>query len=83
MVFDYYGDPNLKGNITPLVDLLMNVDASQRWEYMGLKVEIDPTIDFNNQNVLVRWLDVNEGFNDRIIFYSLNEFNTNFTTIND
>ena len=50
---------------------------------MGLKVEIDPTIDFNNQNVLIRWVDVEEGFNDKMIIRSVEEFNANFMSIND
>ena len=43
---------------------------------MGMKVELDPTVDFTNQNLLVRWLDLDEGFNDKIIVYSLKEFQT-------
>jgi len=54
----------------------------QLWEYMGLKVEIDPTIDFNSENILVRWLDIEEGFNDKIIVNSLNEFNAIFKPVN-
>ena len=39
-----------------------------------MKVELDPTVDFNSQNILIRWEDLEEGFNDKIIVYSLKEF---------
>jgi hypothetical protein len=67
--------------IKTLVDLLQSTDI-QLWEYVGLKVEIDPTIDFDNENALVRWLDVDEGFNDKIIVYSLDEFQNLFKPLN-
>lgn len=83
MKFDYYGKYSTEGKIAPLVKLLEKADSNQLWDYMGLKVEIDPTIDFNNQNVLIRWVDVVEGFNDKMIVDSLDKFNANFISIND
>ena len=83
MKFDYHGKYYAEGKIAPLVKLLENADSNQLWDYMGLKVEIDPTIDFNNQNVLIRWVDVVEGFNDKMIVDSLDKFNANFISIND
>ncbi len=81
MIFDYFGNSETNGIITSLVNLLKETNNSQLWKYMGLKVEIDPTVDFNEQNVLIRWLDVEEGFNDRIIVHNIKEFYTNFTAI--
>lgn len=83
MKFDYHGKYSTEGKIAPLVKLLEKTDSNQLWDYMGLKVEIDPTIDFNNQNVLIRWVDVEEGFNDKMIVYSVEEFNANFISRND
>ena len=83
MKFDYHGKYSNEGVIMPLIRLLEKVNSCQLWYYMGLKVEIDPTVDFNNQNVLIRWVDVEEGFNDRMIVCSLDEFNTNFIYRND
>ena len=83
MKFDYYGKYSTEGKIAPLVKLLEKADSNQLWDYMGLKVEIDPTIDFNNQNILIRWVDAVEGFNDKMIVDSLDKFNANFISIND
>ena len=77
MIIEYKGDTNIKGEINELVDYL---ESSQKelWVYMGMKVELDPTVDFTNQNLLVRWIDIEEGFNDKIIVHSLKEFQTHF-----
>lgn len=81
MKFDQRGFRESIGEINALVDYLESADGLQLWNYMGLSVEIDPTVDFNDQNVLVRWTDVNEGFNDRIIVTSLDEFKNIFNEI--
>lgn len=81
MKLDFKGTKRRITKINTLVDLLQSTDI-QLWEYVGLKVEIDPTIDFDNENALVRWLDVDEGFNDKIIVYSLDEFQNLFKPLN-
>lgn len=81
MKLDFKGTKRNITKIQPLIDLLQSTDI-QLWEYVGLKVEIDPTIDFDNENALVRWLDVDEGFNDKIIVYSLDEFQNLFKPLN-
>jgi hypothetical protein len=81
MKFDYHGKRQTYGRISPLVDYLKNADGLQKWDYMGLIVEIDPTVDFKDQNVLIRWQDVDEGFNDKIIVNSLEEFQFHFSKI--
>lgn len=81
MKLDFKGTKRNTTKIQSLIDLLQS-STSQLWEYMGLKVEIDPTIDYDIENVLVRWLDVDEGFNDKIIVYSLDEFQNLFKPLN-
>ena len=81
MKLDFKGTKQNTTKIQNLVDLLNSANI-QLWEYMGLKVEIDPTIDFDNENVLVRWVDIEEEFNDKIIVYSLDEFENLFKPLN-
>jgi len=81
MKINQHGTRQSIGQINTLVDYLVETNDLQKWDYMGLTVEIDPTVDYNNQNMLIRWLDVNEGFNDRLIVNSLSEFNSHFAKI--
>ncbi len=69
------------GQINNMFNYLQNISNKQRWEYSGFIVEIDPTVDFEDQNILVRWTDIEEGFNDKILVYSLSEFNSQFKSI--
>lgn len=71
------------GVINKLYDYLIDIDDLQLFEYMGVEVELDPTVYFEDQEMLIRWLDVNEGFNDRMIVRSLEEFQENFKIINE
>lgn len=80
MTYDFYGKRSTNGSINALVDYLTEQEHTG-WEYYGMSVELDPTVDFNNQNVLIRWLDLEEGFNDRIIVNSLDEFKQHFQKI--
>lgn len=82
MKIDAHGTKQINGKINPLIEFLEKTDGKQQWNYRGLIVEIDPTVDHHSQNVLVRWTDILEGFNDRVIVKDLNEFNFNFTKIN-
>ncbi len=77
MKIEYKGNIEIKSKINELVNYLEN-SQKNIWIYMGMNVEIDPTVDFTNQNLLVRWLDLDEGFNDKIIVHSLKEFNEYF-----
>lgn len=81
MKLDFKGIERNTTKIKTLIDLLQTSDT-YIWEYMGLNVEIDPTIDYGNENILVRWLDTAEGFNDKIIVYSLYEFQNLFKPLN-
>jgi len=82
MKLDFKGSERSDTKIQGLIDILKSAKDMQLWEHVGLKVEIDPTIDYNSENILVRWLDIVEGFNDKIIVNSLNEFNVFFKPVN-
>ena len=82
MKYDFKGKrDNLNASILDFVFLLDTIKDNSIWLYNGLKVEIDPTIDFTFNNVLIRWKDIKEGFNDRKIYYSLHDFKKDFTLI--
>jgi hypothetical protein len=68
--------------IPPLFKFLSSFCANPIWEHYGLRVEIDPTIDFKGNDALIRWTDIDEGFNDKLIVNSLEEFQSNFRLIN-
>lgn len=78
----FKGIKTRESKIFDFIEFLSNLSHENRWIYKGLKVEIDPTIDYNNCNVLIRWLDVEEGFNDRIIYYSVADFEKDFKLAN-
>lgn len=82
MKLDFKGVKNANYQLQELETYLDNVDSKSCFVHNGLVVEIDPTIDLSNSNILVRWTDVNEGFNDKIILYSFEEFNQNFKPYN-
>lgn len=79
MKFDQHGIRQSIGKINTLADFFLEAEDLRKWDYKGLTVEIDPTVDFNNNNVLIRWTDINEGFNDKVIVYSKNEFEKLFS----
>ncbi len=70
-----------KGTIVSLYNYLLSINPTSLFGFMGLKVEIDPIIDFQSQNVLVRWTDIDEGFNDKVIVESLEDFLHQFTLL--
>ena len=82
MKFDFKGNKESRTKIQSFVAFINEVDDLQKWFYMGFEVEIDPTVDFNNENILIRWTSIDEGFNDKIIVYSLLEFQSLFKPIN-
>jgi hypothetical protein len=82
MKLEYKGKKAKSTKIDDLVNLLEKVNDTQLWLHMGFKVEIDPTVDYNNENILIRWIDIFEGFNDKIIVHSLGEFSHNFKPSN-
>ena len=81
MNFDSKGYPQKKSRTNNLINYLIRAKDNQIWEFMGLKVEIDPTVDYVDENILVRWKDIEEGFNDKIIVNSLKDFNRHFKPI--
>lgn len=82
MKFDHKGKENSESRISDFISYLKRVEDSSLWNYMGLTVEIDPTVDYGYENVLIRWTDINEGFNGKIISNNLAEFKKDFQIIN-
>lgn len=68
--------------VKPLYEYFKKAKPNSKWEFNGLNVELDPTFDFKEDDVLIRWLDINEGFNDKLIINSLKEFQSIFKEIN-
>lgn len=81
MKFDFKGIKRNQSKIDSLIALFENTNGLQIWNYMGLEVEIDPTIDYNNENALIRWTSIKEDFNDKIIVSSLSEFQSLFIQV--
>lgn len=69
-------------SINSLLEYFESLSNTPKWEYNGLKVELDPTIDLKGNDALIRWTDVDEGFNDKLLVNSLQEFQSNFRLIN-
>ena len=80
MTFDFFGTRKEKSTFNDFVDFIVS-QPHNCWEYFGMEVELDPTVDFVNENIKIRWNDVNEGFNDKIILNSIKDFNNNFVKI--
>ena len=78
MKFDCKGTQTNNCLLNDFVAMLESIKDNSLWNYKGLQVEIDPTIDYSDNNVLIRWKDINEGFNDKIIYYNLAEFKKDF-----
>ncbi len=82
MKFDCKGTQTNNCLLNDFVAMLESMKDNSLWDFKGLQVEIDPTIDYSDNNVLIRWKDINEGFNDKIIYYNLAEFKKDFQLIN-
>jgi len=81
MKLDYKNSEIASSSIVPLTKYLTSIKEGQLWNYLGMEVEIDPTVDYKDSNVLVRWIDIKEGFNDKLIINSLTVFNKYFKPI--
>lgn len=76
-------NPQIKtASINSLLVYFESLGDSPKWEYNGLKVELDPTIDFKGNDALIRWTDIEEGFTDKLLVNSLKEFQSNFRLLN-
>ena len=82
MKFNCKGIKSPVNEINDFIGFLYSVKENSLWSYNGLTVEIDPTLDYSFNNVLIRWVDVNEGFNDKVIYYNLAEFKKDFKLLN-
>jgi hypothetical protein len=77
-------NPDVKPvSIHSLLEYFESLGGNPIWEHNGLKVELDPTIDFKGNNALSRWTDIDEGFNDKVLVNSLEDFQAKFRLIND
>jgi hypothetical protein len=65
-----------------LQEYFESVTNGKNWEYLGLVVELDPVLDFKGDDALIRWTDIHEGFNDKLIVNSIEEFQEHFHLIN-
>jgi len=81
MKLDFKNSEIASSPIVSLVNYLSSIKDGQSWYYLGMEVEIDPTVDYKDSNVLVRWIDIKEGFNDKLIINSLAVFNKYFKPI--
>ncbi len=82
MKITYKGKKKSLGIIQSLVSIIENLNENKKWVFNGLTVELDVTVDYSNKNALIRWTDIDEGFNDKLIVNSLAEFELNFKLSN-
>lgn len=80
MTFDVRGKKTESSNpiFKEFVDFIKIQDFNG-WQYMGMDVELDPTVCFADESVLVRWTDFENGFNDRLILKTKEQFLQNFS----
>jgi hypothetical protein len=84
MKFDSKGNFTETGLISKMANYLASIPEKSIWDYMVLKVEIDPIVDYLEQNIFIRWADIKEGFNDKVIINCIEEFISLFSlTLND
>lgn len=82
MTFDVRGNKTESNNpvFNEFVDFIKIQDFCG-WQYMGLNVELDPTVCFSDESILIRWTDFEEGFNDRIVIKTKEQFLQNFKKV--
>lgn len=73
MTFDFFGERKEGSQFNEFVDFISQQEPTG-WEFAGMEVELDPTVDFNNENIKIRWIDLDEGFNDKFILNDKKEF---------
>ena len=80
MTFDVRGKKTESSNriFEEFVDFRQTQDFNG-WQYMGMDVELDPPVCFADESVLVRWTDFENGFNDRLILKTKEQFLQNFS----
>ena len=80
MTFDVRGKKTESSNpiFKEFVDFIKTQDFNG-WQYMGMDVELDPTVCFADESVLVRWTAFENGFNDRLILKTKEQFLQNFS----
>ncbi len=78
MKFDYKGEVNTQSKIIDFIEFIKELGDNALLVYKGLIVNIDPTVDYRSENILIRWIDIEEGFNEKKIYSSLAEFKRDF-----
>lgn len=82
MKVEFKNSSHKPNTIKPLIVYFQSLNRLPVFEYKGLIVELDPTIDCKADDALIRWTDINEGFNDKLIINSLAEFKSYFKLVN-
>lgn len=77
MTYDYYGERTPDSPLNELVEYIEK-NPHYPWNFLGIKVELDPTVVWSDQFVLVRWYDELQGFNDKHVVSTLDEFKSLF-----
>ena len=80
MTFDILGNRAEDSEFNFFVDFIKQLPHNG-WEYAGMNVELDPTVDYSAKNIKFRWLDLDEGFNDKILLSTKEEFLNTFLKI--
>lgn len=80
MTYDFNGQKRTTGDFAQFIKFLEN-EPHVGWTYFGMKVELDPTVDWNLNCVKMRWTDLDEGFNDKEIIYNKKQFNKLFQKV--
>ncbi len=82
MTFDIRGTKIESDNqvFNNFVDFIKEQDFAG-WEYLGMNVELDPTVCYSDESILIRWCDLDEGFNDKILLNTIEEFKKNFKRV--
>ena len=80
MTFDFFGTKKESSSFNDFVNYIIS-QPHDAWEYSGMKVELNPTVDFINENIKIRWYNLDGDFNDKVILSSIKDFNNNFIKI--
>lgn len=80
MTFDFFGTKKESSSFNDFVNFIIS-QPHDGWEYFGMNVELNPTVDFINENIKIRWYTLDGDFNDKVILSSIKDFNNNFIKI--
>lgn len=81
MTIQYKGVRENNSILNEFENYLKLLPNNTRFEYLGMEVEIVPYLSFTSKDVLFFWQELEEGFNDKIIFNTLEKFLNEFKII--